>query len=204
MFHTFFSFRYAQSRALFFAFLACFYLGLHGQMPESSAGQVLPRNEPVQGAPLRRLTVGMQRRLSRRKLKLNQYRVACRNHLMRFMQQNYRKPFLRTLCLAFAFSLFAEQLLILSLVPLLVWLMGGLSRLHPFKGQPEWLLLYWLLSYCEYALILMIGSFVLFEVAHSHEFSSTPLVLLLNQTSKTESHEKTRIEIARKLAALAA
>ena len=103
MSYTFFSFRYAQSRALFLAFLACLYLGLHGQMPESSAGWVLPLHSPVQVAPLRRLTVGMQRRLNRRKLKLNQYHVACRNVAESFMQQNYLKPFLSTLSLALAF-----------------------------------------------------------------------------------------------------
>ena len=209
MSYTFFSFRYAQSRALFLALLACLYLGLHGQMPESSAGWVLPLHSPIQVAPLRRLTVGMQRRLHRRKLKLNQYHVACRNHAESFIQQNYIKPLLTTLSLALAFSFFAEQLLILSLVPLLVWLMGGLSRLHPeLARQPEWHLLYWLLCWCESALILMIGAFVLFEgtanFAHSREFSSTPLVLLLNQTSKTESPQNTRLEIARKLAALQA
>ena len=79
MSHTFFSFRYAQSRALFLALLACLYLGLHGQMPESSAGWVLPLPTPIEVVPIRRLTIGYQRRRSRRRRKLNQYRIACRD-----------------------------------------------------------------------------------------------------------------------------
>jgi hypothetical protein len=126
------------------------------------------------------------------------------------MQQNYLKPLLSTLSLALAFSNFYEQLLILSLVPLLVWLMGGLSRLHPeLVRQAEWRMLFWLLSCCEYALILMIGTFVLFEFAldfahgSQKKFSfspSTPLVLLFNQTSKENSTKHTRLEIAEKMA----
>ena len=209
--HVFFFPLCTITSALFGA-SSCLYLGLHGQMPESSAGWVLPLHSPVQVAPLRRLTVGMQRRLSRRKQKLNQYHVACRNCAESFMQQNYLQPLLRTLSLALAFSFFAEQLLILSLLPLLVWFIGGLSRLHPFKGQPEWRMLFLLLSYCEYLLILMIGTFVLFEFAphlafgNQNEFSpdTYPLVLLLNQTSETRLGENARLQIAEKMAALAA
>lgn len=212
MFHPFFSFRYAQSRALFLVFLACLYLGLHGQMPKSSAGWVLPLHSPLQVAPLRRLTVGLQRRLSRRKERLNQYNVVCRNSAIQFMQQHFASPLLRALALAVAFSFFAEQLLILSLVPLLVWLMKGLSWLRPeLIKQPEWLTLFWLLSWVEYALILMSGAFVFFEFAldfaHQNQLpfspETTPLVLLLNQTASLSSDENTRLQIAQKMAALA-
>ena len=135
MSHTFFSFRYAQSRALFLAFLACLYLGLHGKMPKSSAGWALPLPAPLEVAPIRRLTIGMQRRLWRRRRQLNQYRTACRNCAIRFMPQNYHFYLLKTLFLAVVFYCFAEPFFILSITPLLVLFIKSLSRLRPFKSN---------------------------------------------------------------------
>lgn len=215
MSHTFFSFHYVRSRALFLVLLACLYLGMHGQMPKSSAGWVVPLHSPLQVAPARRLTIGQQRRLFRRRQRLNEFRTICRLRAEKIMQQSASKALLGTLFLAIAFvGLGFGQLLILSLVPLLVWVIRGLSWLRPqLIGQPEWRKLVWLLSCCEDMLFLMTGAVILFEfTSHFAHFAhgtqneflpqTYPLVLLLN--SKNQHSEDVRLKIAHKMAALEA
>lgn len=131
MSYAFFSFRYAQSRALFLAFVACLYLGLHGQMPKSSAGWVLPLEAPLEVTLMRRPTIGYQRRRSRRRRQLNQYRDACFASAIYFIQQNSQSTFLKCLFLALVFSSLAEPFFILSMTPLLLLLIKTLSRLRP-------------------------------------------------------------------------
>lgn len=213
MSYAFFSFRYAQSRALFLAFVACLYLGLHGQMPKSSAGWVLPLPAPLEVTLMRRPTTGYQRRRSRRRRQLNQYRDACLASAIHFIQQNSQPTLLKCLFLALVFYSLAEAFLILSMTPLLLLLIKTLSRLRPeLDQQPEWRMLVWLLSWFESMLILVSATFVFFQVYLAHgsqnQFSSFdqtyPLLLLLNQTKETDHTSNPRLEMAQKMAALQA
>ena len=157
---------YWQSRVYLLLVLVCLTLAGLGEMPQSSAGWVLPIPQPIYAPLKKKLTKGDRRRrerLRRRKQQRNAIYQAVANHNAAL---TWQVPLLRTLFLGLGFLIIEPKWFFLSAVPYLVWLLQLFSIRYPLVGQqPEYKAAKSFGRLIETTLILAISSFFLWQSA---------------------------------------
>ena len=144
--------------------LACLTLACLGQMPESSAGSVLPRSQPIYAPLKKKLTKGDRRRRERLRRRKEQRSVIYQAAVIHNTALTWQVPLLRTLFLASGFLIIEPKWFYLSAVPYLVWLLQLFSIRYPLLGeQPEYKAAKSLPRLIEQTLILAISSFFLWQ-----------------------------------------
>ena len=134
---AFCNFDYWQSRANLLVIIACLSLACLGKMPDSSAGWVIFK-APLAASQKKKPTKGERRRRARQR-----YRQAQSEAFRKAIAINHARvtcfvPALRSLILAASAFILAPNWLILSLAPILFWLIQLLILRYPyFSQQPE-------------------------------------------------------------------
>lgn len=135
---TFCNFNYWQSRCNLLVIIACLSLACLGQMPDSSAGWVLPLPVPLVASRKKKPTKGDRRRRARQRYRQAQsevYRQAIATHHAR---TTCFVPALRSFILAASASILEPNWLILSFAPILFWIIQLFTIRYPyFSQQPE-------------------------------------------------------------------
>ena len=135
---SFCNFDYWKSRGHLLVIIACLSLAAVGQMPDSSAGWVLPLPSPLTVARKKKPTKGDLRRRARKRYREAEHAVACQAIAVHQARATCFVPALRSLILAASFLLVDPNWLILTLAPLLLWLIQLLTLRYPFFAhQPE-------------------------------------------------------------------
>lgn len=165
---------YFWSRIYLLLVLACLTLACLGQMPESSAGWVLPLPQPIYARLKIPLTKGDRRRKERHRQRKAQRVENYKLIKIRYCQMTWHVPVLRTLLLSGGLLILDPKWLIFSTIPYLAWLLQFSTVRYPWlRLQPEFEAFKWIAQLIEQTLMLAITSSLLWQTT-SHFLIESP------------------------------
>ena len=136
---AFCSFDYWQARCHLVVVVVFLFLAAFGQVPDSSAGWVIPLPKALVAYYLKRPTKGDRRRRRRAKKRVATLRKQRKVLAGHYLHHSWLIPNLRSLVLAICFLHVAPSLIYLSLLPIVLWAGQAVAIYsNTFATLPEW------------------------------------------------------------------